>query len=82
MTRKEYLERVKQDELEAQAMEDAKPRNVRNRLLAETDYILLTDSQASDECKAEFLEYRQALRDLDMDNPIWPIKPEYVKKIS
>ena len=52
-------------------------RKKRNRLLAETDYLALSDVTLS----AEMTTYRQALRDLpanttDPANPVWPIKPE------
>lgn len=48
----------------------------RNRLIAETDYLALSDSTLS----AEMATYRQALRDLpantiDPTNPDWPVKP-------
>ncbi|MEK9986124.1 MAG: phage tail assembly chaperone [Opitutae bacterium] len=48
----------------------------RNQLLAETDYLALSDSTLTDEMRT----YRQALRDLpanttDPSNPVWPIKP-------
>ena len=51
-------------------------RRKRNRLIAETDYLALSDNTMSDEMKA----YRQALRDLpanttDPANPVWPVKP-------
>ena len=51
-------------------------RQERNRLIAETDYLALSDNTMSDEMKA----YRQALRDLpanttDPTNPVWPVKP-------
>lgn len=51
-------------------------RRERNRLIAETDYLALSDNTMSDEMKA----YRQALRDLpanttDPANPVWPVKP-------
>jgi len=52
-------------------------RNKRNRLLAETDYLALSDVTLTDDMR----EYRQALRDLpsnttDPSNPVWPTKPE------
>lgn len=52
-------------------------RQERNRLIAETDYLALSDSTLS----AEMATYRQALRDLpanttDPANPVWPTKPE------
>lgn len=48
----------------------------RNQLLAETDYLALSDSTLTDEMRT----YRQALRDLpantaDPANPVWPVKP-------
>ena len=51
-------------------------RTERNRLLAETDYLALSDSTLTDEMRT----YRQALRDLpanttDPANPVWPVKP-------
>jgi hypothetical protein len=51
-------------------------RQQRNRLIAETDYLALSDSTLS----AEMATYRQALRDLpanttDPTNPDWPVKP-------
>ena len=51
-------------------------RQERNRLIAETDYLALSDSTLTTEMAA----YRQALRDLpanttDPANPVWPTKP-------
>ena len=51
-------------------------RQQRNRLIAETDYLALSDSTLTTEMAA----YRQALRDLpanttDPANPVWPVKP-------
>ncbi len=56
-----------------------KLRNKRNRLLAETDYLALSDSTLSDDMKT----YRQNLRDLPAgkdtvekcENATWPTKP-------
>ena len=53
----------------------------RNKLLADSDYIVLADSPVND--KANWLTYRQALRDLteglntveQVNNVIYPIKP-------
>ena len=53
----------------------------RNKLLADSDYIVLADSPIND--KANWLTYRQALRDLteglntveQVNNVIYPIKP-------
>ena len=51
-------------------------RSERNKRLAETDYLALSDSTLTDEMRT----YRQALRDLpanttDPANPVWPVKP-------
>tara|TARA_B100000035_G_scaffold215800_1_gene184916 strand:- start:521 stop:835 length:315 start_codon:yes stop_codon:yes gene_type:complete len=51
-------------------------RTERTKLLAETDYLALTDATLS----ADMRTYRQALRDLpantsDPANPTWPTKP-------
>ena len=48
----------------------------RNRLIAETDYLALSDATLTDEMST----YRQTLRDLpanttDPANPVWPTKP-------
>tara|TARA_Y100000592_G_scaffold92140_1_gene153402 strand:- start:26 stop:361 length:336 start_codon:yes stop_codon:yes gene_type:complete len=52
-------------------------REKRNSLIAETDYLALSDVTLS----SEMATYRQALRDLpanttDPANPVWPTKPE------
>ena len=50
-------------------------RSKRNELLAETDYLALSDATLSEEMRL----YRQQLRDLpantDPANPTWPVKP-------
>ena len=71
---------------EEQAWADAAParalaelRNKRNRLLAETDYLALSDQTMS----SEMTTYRQALRDItnglttveDVEAVTWPTKP-------
>ena len=71
---------------EEQAWADAAParalaelRSKRNRLLAETDYLALSDSTLSDDMRT----YRQALRDLPAgkdtvekcENAVFPTKP-------
>tara|TARA_R110000787_G_scaffold57765_2_gene131794 strand:- start:144 stop:479 length:336 start_codon:yes stop_codon:yes gene_type:complete len=70
------------DELQAEIarLEAAQPmvelRQQRNRLIAETDYLALSDATMTDDIKT----YRQTLRDLpanttDPANPVWPTKP-------
>ena len=51
-------------------------RQQRNNLIAETDYLALSDATLTD----EMTTYRQTLRDLpanttDPANPVWPTKP-------
>lgn len=54
----------------------------RNQLIAETDWTQLTDSPLSEDKKAEFAQYRQALRDLpqtmdlETDEIVWLKPPE------
>tara|TARA_R100001129_G_scaffold180442_1_gene158477 strand:- start:57 stop:401 length:345 start_codon:yes stop_codon:yes gene_type:complete len=55
-------------------------RQKRNRLLADSDWTQVTDSQLSDEKKTEWAAYRQKLRQLpatekDVSNPTWPEQP-------
>lgn len=57
-------------------------RSKRNKLLAETDYMLLDDiwSNLTSKQQHDLLQYRQALRDLpskitDIDNVTYPEKP-------
>ncbi|EBK6743111.1 hypothetical protein DQ691_24005 [Salmonella enterica] len=52
----------------------------RDRLVSETDWTQVSDSQLTAEKKAEFTAYRQALRDIpqtysDPDAVVWPEKP-------
>ncbi len=56
-------------------------RKKRNRLLAETDYTQMPDYIASNPDMTEaWKQYRQALRDFpeacDLQNPVWPKKPQ------
>jgi len=55
-------------------------RLIRNNVLSESDWTQLPDITLTDEAKAAWLEYRQALRDLidETGNPFavtWPEKP-------
>jgi hypothetical protein len=58
-------------------------REARNKLLNVCDYVMISDSDASENCKNAFAIYRQALRDItiniDVDNFNWPSKPAYEK---
>jgi hypothetical protein len=59
-------------------------RNKRNKLLAESDYIVLADSPVPSVKKSEFMNYRTALRNLTqgldtvekINNVAYPLKPQ------
>ena len=58
----------------------AQIREVRNSLLADSDWRILPDIPLSDEKRAEWYTYRQALRDLpantsDPADPTYPVPP-------
>ena len=75
-TEQECLNGIEQMKIDL-AMQDL--RKKRNRLLAETDYLALSDNTLSDDMKT----YRQNLRDLPAgkdtvekcENATWPTKP-------
>jgi len=48
---------------------------IRNAKLAECDWTQIGDVNLTADCKAAFAAYRQALRDADMLNPVWPDAP-------
>jgi hypothetical protein len=55
-------------------------RGIRNALLSSSDWTQMPDTALSDSKKAEWANYRQALRDLpantaDPSNPTWPEEP-------
>lgn len=51
-------------------------REVRNLFLSQSDWTQLPDVELPPEKKAEFAAYRQALRAVDLENPIWPEMPK------
>lgn len=59
-------------------------RRIRDRLLRESDWALMEDSQVSDYSKMKWKHYRQDLRDfMARENPTidtLPQPPEYIKK--
>lgn len=70
------------DSVKAQEIEMISLRKTRNELLAESDLYVLPDrwNTYTEEKKAEWTAYRQALRDLpetviDVFNPVWPERP-------
>ena len=67
-------------DVENQPLVLAQFRSERDGLLATSDWTQMPDSPLTDEKKAEWAIYRQALRDLpssttDPSNPTWPDKP-------
>ena len=76
-TARDAAEKAVADAAPARAL--ANLRAKRNRLLAETDYLALSDNTLSDDMKT----YRQSLRDLPSgkdtvekcENATWPTKP-------
>jgi hypothetical protein len=76
---KEEFEAKLQELIDAQPLKEL--RTKRNTLLAQTDYVATIDyPHPTPEKKQEWLDYRQALRDLpnvteDPANPVWPIVP-------
>jgi Phage tail assembly chaperone protein len=70
------VESLSEDELTAKKeAARAGNRNVRNQMLRDTDWTQLPDVGLTSDCKAVFAEKRQELRDVDLDNPVWPEMP-------
>ena len=69
--------------LEATEAQWGKVRANRELLLQQSDYTMMSDCPITNESKAEFITYRQLLRDVttqpDPFNIDWPICPVYVK---
>ena len=84
----EGYDKPPKDEFEAKLQElmAAQPlvelRAERTKVISSTDYLFTSDfPHATPEKKQEWLDYRQALRDLpsvteDPANPVWPVPPE------
>lgn len=51
-------------------------RRRRDQLLAASDWTQLADSPLGAAEQADWAEYRQALRDLDVDGDAWPLAPD------
>lgn len=84
----EYLKRTLKfynfpigDELKSTEELAEEARIKRNKLIAETDYLVLPDSPVSDNYRQSIIVYRKRLRDITGQygfpkNIDWPIKPE------
>lgn len=67
--------------MSVEEMQSKRMRFLRNRLLAESDWTQLSDVPLTEEKKAEWITYRQQLRDITsvIGFPMtveWPQKPE------
>ena len=60
------------------AAREAEARILRDKLLAASDWTQLGDAPLSVSLKAEWVTYRQALRDLDLrgEKIVWPTPPD------
>jgi hypothetical protein len=91
LTQEEILLKQQQDaEFNAGAFDRAlkQLRDIRNKLLVDTDYTILQDSTLTPTKKSEFMNYRTALRDLTeglttveqinniLINKLFPTKPQ------
>lgn len=56
----------------------ASNKTTRNTKLSATDWTQLADVPLTAQSKADFADYRQALRDADMLEPVWPEAPAEV----
>ena len=76
---KEEFDAKLQELMAAQPLKEL--RTKRNKVISSTDYLFTSDfPHATPEKKQEWLDYRQALRDLpsvteDPANPVWPTAP-------
>lgn len=88
----EELELIPQSEIDAKyqdldfiRQELAAIRSKRDQLISACDWVMMTDSNATDDCILAYKEYRQALRNLpsgltDLRQLVWPVKPAYASK--
>ena len=83
LTPEEILQRQEEEILWENGINDReleRTRQKRNELLRETDWTQLNDSPLIAGKKAEWVSYRQTLRDItdqsDIFNIVWPDKPE------
>ena len=53
----------------------ASNKTTRNQKLSDCDWTQLSDVNLTADCKTAFAAYRQALRDADMLEPVWPEAP-------
>lgn len=83
---KHMMSRLKIVEIPAPSIEEvaAQVRSQRDAMIAETDYLMMSDYPISDEDKALVETYRQALRDIPEQegfpsNVQWPVAPQCLK---
>lgn len=78
--RNEELNRIIQEQLDQEPTEEEKDRFQRDELLKQTDWIVIKYVDLNEPTPEEWLEYRQALRDVtEQDgfpgNVVWPEEP-------
>ena len=77
------------EQIEAERLEQASEsvRNQRDRLLTETDWVVVKHNELGTSIPQEWLDYRQALRDITEqsgfpDNVEWPTAPSNHKETN
>ena len=82
LDRDAVIDSIVEEAIEEEPSEDEVVRDKRNRLLKDTDWIILRYLDQGDEVPLEWKEYRQALRDVPEQGGFpgsvdWPIIPEF-----
>lgn len=50
-------------------------RDKRNQLLTDSDWTQLPDTRLTAEQRTAWADYREQLRSVDLNNPVWPQRP-------
>ena len=82
LDRDAVIDSIVEEAIEEEPPEDETVRDERNRLLEDTDWIILRYLDQGDEVPLEWKEYRQALRDIPEQEGFpgsvdWPEMPEF-----
>ena len=54
---------------------DLSARDKRNQLLTDSDWTQLPDTRLTEEERTAWADYREQLRSVDLNNPVWPQRP-------
>ena len=83
MTSIDWTQMKTAEQIEAERLEQAAEtaRNQRDRLLTDSDWVTIRATERGDPVPTEWVDYRQALRDITEqtgfpDNVEWPQEPE------